>query len=161
MSNLIVITFNDTHQAGEAFQSLKNVQSQGDFKLDDAAVVVKEESGKVEVKNTLDTGVKFGALGGGVLGLLLASVFFPLAGVALGALIGGLLGKAAHLGVDKDFVREVTDSLKPGMSALFVMLAGDPSMAIAALRQYQGTVYQTTLPEETLEALQDALKKSA
>lgn len=160
MANLIVITFNDTHQADEAFQSLKSVQSAGELKIDDAAVIVKDESGRVDVKNTLDKGVKAGAVGGGFLGLLLASVFFPLAGIALGALIGGLLGKAAHLGVDKNFVREVTESLKPGMSALFVMVGGNPNMAIAALRPYQGTVYQTTLDDETMEALQDALKKS-
>ena len=119
MANLIVITFTDTHQAEEAFQSLKGVQSAGELKIDDAAVIVKDESGRVDVKNTMDRGVKAGAVGGGFLGLLLASVFFPLAGIALGALIGGLLGKAAHLGVDKNFVREVTESLIISYAGIF------------------------------------------
>ena len=35
----------------------------------------------------------------------------------------------------------------------------NPDVAIAALRPFKGTVYQTTLPTEAVEALQDALKK--
>ena len=80
MSQLVVLTFDDTEQAGQAFDALKKAQHGGFLKIDDAAVIVKQESGKVEIKNQLDTGVKWGALGGGVIGLMLASVFFPLAG---------------------------------------------------------------------------------
>ena len=158
MSQLVVLTFEDTEQAGAAFEALKNVQHSGGLKLDDAAVIVKDESGKVHVKNQLDTGVKWGAIGGGVIGLLLASVFFPLAGLAIGAIGGALVGKAMNLGVDQKFVKDVTETLKPGSSALFVIGSGDPDRVIASLRQFRGTVYQTTLPTEAVEALQAALK---
>jgi uncharacterized membrane protein len=160
MSNLVVLTFDDTHQAGEAFEALKKLQSGGNLNIDDAAVIVKQESGKVEIKNTLDKGVKRGAVGGGLLGLLLASVFFPLAGLALGAFGGALIGKAMDMGVDKKFVKDVTETLKPGSSALFVIGSSDHQAAVAAaLRPFQGTIYQTTLSTEAVEVLQDALKK--
>ncbi len=160
MSQLIVITFDDTDQAGQAFNALKKAQSGGHLKIDDAAVIVKNESGKVEIKNQLDTGVKLGAVGGGVLGLLLASLFFPLAGLAIGAIGGALVGKSLDLGVDKKFIQEVTETLKPGSSALFVIgSSGHPDVVAGALRPYKGTIYQTTLPTEAVEALQDALKR--
>lgn len=160
MSNLVVLTFKDTVQAVEAYDALKRSQSSGFLKIDDAAVIVKHESGKVEIKNQLDTGVKWGAIGGGTLGLLLASVFFPLAGLAVGAVAGALIGKTLDLGVDQKFVREVTESLEPGSSALFVIGKSEhPDAVIAVLRPFQGTVYQTTLPTEKMEALEDALKK--
>lgn len=158
MSQLVVLTFEDTEQAGEAFEALKKVQHSGQLKLDDAAVIVKDEDGKVHVKNQLDTGVKWGAVGGGVIGLLLASVFFPLAGLAIGAIGGALIGKTLGMGVDQKFVKDVTETLKPGSSALFVIGSGNPDMVLAALRPFQGTVYQTTLPTEAVEALQSALK---
>jgi uncharacterized membrane protein len=159
MSELIVITFNDTDQAGKAFEALKKAQSGGSLKIDDAAVIVKQESGKVEIKNQLDTGVKWGAVGGGLVGLLLASIFFPVAGLAIGAFGGALIGKSLGLGVDKKFVKDVTEGLKPGSSALFVMGSGNPDVVVAAFRPFQGTIYQTTLPTEAVDALKDALKK--
>lgn len=160
MSHLVVLTFDDTEQAGQAFEALKKAQSGGHLKIDDAAVIVKNESGKVEINNQLDKGVKVGAVGGGLLGLLLASVFFPLAGLAIGAIGGALVGKALDLGIDKKFVQDVTETLKPGSSALFVIGSGGrPDVVAAALRPFKGTIYQTTLPTEAVETLQDALKR--
>ena len=158
MSNLIVLTFEDTVQAGAALESLKKMQHAGQVKIDDAAVIVKDESGKVEVKNQMDTGVKVGIVGGGLLGLLLASVFFPLAGLAIGATAGGLIGKMAGLGVDKKFVQDVTESLQPGMSALFVIGSGEANAVRSALEPFKGTVYHTTLSSEAVETLRSALK---
>jgi len=159
MSHLIVLSFDDTEQAGQAFEALKKSQRGGHLRIDDAAVIVKQESGKVEIKNQLDTGVKWGAVGGGVLGLLLAGVFFPLAGLAIGAVGGALVGKSLDLGVDQKFVKDVTETLNPGMSALFVIGSSDKPDAISGLlRPFQGTIYQTTLSTEGVEMLRDALK---
>jgi len=160
MSHLIVLTFDDTKQAGQAFDAIKKAQRSGHLKVDDAAIVVKQEDSKVEIKNQLDKGVKWGAVGGGVLGLLFAGVFFPLAGLTIGAVGGALVGKALDLGVDKKFVDNVTETLKPGMSALFVIGNSDKPDAISGLlRPFQGTIYQTTLSTEGVETLRDALKR--
>ena len=97
-----------------------------------------------------------------MLGLLLAGLFFPLAGLAVGAIGGALIGKALDLGVDKKFIQDVTENLKPGSSALFVIGSSDnPAVVTGALRPFQGTIYQTTLPSDSVAALQDALKKES
>jgi uncharacterized membrane protein len=160
MANLIVLTFDDTEQAVQAFETLKKVQSGGYLKMNDAAVIVKDETGKVDVKNQVSSGTLGGAIGGGLLGMLIAGIFFPLAGLAIGAAGGALVAKSMHTGVDQDFVKEVTEGLNPGSSALFLMVKNsDPDIAIAALRPYKGKVYQTTLPSDIEDNLKDALKK--
>ena len=160
MSNLIVVTFDDPGEAGKVLQTLRSVQKEGYLNLDDSAVVVKDEEGKVHVKNEMDRGVKIGAVGGGLLGLLVGGIFFPIAGLLVGALAGGLIGKSVDVGVDQKFVKEVSEDIQPGTSALFFIVRdAEPDVAVAALRPYKGTVRHTTFPPEAEEELRRILKK--
>ena len=77
MSNILVITFEDENQALSVLKSLKNLEHQNLLNLNDAAVIVKDEEGKVEIKNMTESGVKIGAVGGGALGLLIGSITVP------------------------------------------------------------------------------------
>jgi uncharacterized membrane protein len=160
MSNLIVIVFDDPEEAGEVRETIRSVQHMGHIRLDDSAVVVKDADGKIHIKNEVDRGVKIGAIGGGFLGILIGGIFFPFAGLLAGALIGAVIGKFVDLGVDQKFVKEVSDALEPGKSALFIIVRdSDPDVAIAALKPYKGSVYQTTLTPEQEENLRGVLKK--
>jgi len=160
MSNLIVVVFDDAEQAGNVRATLKSVEHEGRLRLDDSAVVVKDEKGKIHVKDQMDRGVKVGAVTGGLLGILLASVFFPIGGLIIGAVAGGLIGSAAGLGISKSFIKEVSESMTENSSALFIIVRdGDPDLAVAALRPYQGKILQTTLSDEDEESLRRALKK--
>ena len=160
MSNLIVITFDNAEEAGQVRQTLRSAERGDYLSLDDSAVVVKDEKGKVHVKNELDRGVKVGAVGGGMLGLLIGSIFFPLAGLLVGALAGGLIGSAVDLGIPKKFVKDVSEDLRPGTSALFVIVRdANPEVALAALKPYKGTVRHTTLTPEGEKELRRILSK--
>jgi uncharacterized membrane protein len=160
MSHLIVITFDDPDEASQVRESLRKGEHAGRLSLDDSAVVVKDEKGKVHVKDQLDRGVKVGALGGGLLGLLIAGLFFPIAGVVIGVLGGALVGASLDLGISKKFVKEVSESMKDNSSAIFFIVRdADPSYALGVLRNYEGTVFQTTLSEEDEEQVREALKK--
>jgi uncharacterized membrane protein len=159
VSHLVVVTFDDVDEAGKVLNTLRSVQHEGLLKLDDTAVVVKDDEGKVHVKNEMDRGLKVGVVGGGLLGLLVGGFFFPLAGLLIGALAGALVGKTADVGVDPKFVKDVSDDIQPGTSALFFILRdADPDVAMAALRPYKGTVRHTTFPSETEEELRRILK---
>ena len=72
MSYLIVVTFDNQEEAGKVRAALKSQEKGGRLKLDDSAVIVKDEDGKVHVKDQMDRGIKVGAVGGGAIGLLLA-----------------------------------------------------------------------------------------
>lgn len=160
MSHLVVVTFDNPEEAGKVREALRSVQRGDYLSLDDSAVIVKDEEGKIHVKNETDRGVKIGAIGGGLLGLLLGGIFFPLAGLLVGVIGGGLVGKLADTGVDKKFVQEVSEDLQPGTSALFfIVREANPNMALAALKPYQGTVRHTSFPPEAEEELRRVLSK--
>jgi uncharacterized membrane protein len=74
----------------KALESLKSLGQEGMASIQDLAVVVKDESGEVHVKNRADSGEKWGAFGGSLVGLMIAGIFFPIAGLAIGAGIGTL-----------------------------------------------------------------------
>jgi uncharacterized membrane protein len=160
MSHLVVITFDNAEEAGEVREALRSAQKADYLSLDDSAVVLKDEEGKIHIKNEMDRGVKIGAVGGGALGLLLASVFFPIGGIVVGALVGGLLGKAADLGIDQKFVKQVGNELEADSSAIFfIVRESTPDMAVAALRPYEGKVYHTSFPSEAEDELRRILSK--
>ena len=159
MSSLVVITFDNIEEAGKVREALHELEKKNLLKMDDAAIIVKDEQGKINVKNQTDRGVKVGAVGGSLLGLLFLGPFAPLAGIAIGALAGAGVGSMLDKGVPKDFAKEVSESLTPGTSALFVLVNGaDPSSVRGALQNFHGHLYHSNLDTEAEETLRRALK---
>jgi uncharacterized membrane protein len=160
MSNLVVVVFDNASEAERVLGTLRSAQRSDFLSLDDSAVVVKDNEGKIHVKNEMDRGVKIGAVGGGLLGLMLAGIFFPVAGLLVGAVAGGLIGKSAGLGIDQEFVKEVGEELQPDTSAIFFIIRqANADVAVAALKPYKGKVLQTTLPSEAEQELRRILSK--
>ena len=163
MSNLIVVTFDDPDEADQVRKTLSELRGQQFVSLDDLAIIVKDQDGQVHIRNEIDRGIKIGFAGGGLLGLLIGMLFgFPLAYIVVGVLGGAISGSLADLGIHQDFVHEVSQRLKPGSSALFIIVRNmDPEVALAALQPYRGTghIIQTTLPTEAEDELRAILEK--
>ena len=161
MSYLTVVVFDDEEQATEVRMSLRSIEKQGLLSLDDSAVIVKDEDGQVHVKNEVDRGIKVGMAGGGLLGLFIGFMFGgPIGAMLVGAIGGGAVGSLADLGIQKSFVKDVTESMKPSSSAIFFIIRdANPNAAIAALKPYKGEVYHTALPTEAEETLRRVLSK--
>jgi uncharacterized membrane protein len=160
MSHVVVVTFDNRDEAGNVREALRRLEKDGLLQLNDAAVVVKNMDGKTDVQNQAGSGSKTGAVVGGVLGLFLFGIFAPVVGAAVGAGSGAVIGSKVVPGVDQTFVREVSEALRPGTSALFLEIrAANPDAAINALKPYKGTVYHTNLSPkveaEICSALQD------
>ena len=140
--------------AGGGPEPLPRLRDQPIPRLDS---VERDPDGTAHVKNeisgTTETATAIGALVGG-----LVTFVFPLAGIALGAALGALVGRMLDRGVSDTFVDEVKGTLRPGRSALFLVVkASNADATLAALRQYRGDVIQTTLDSEAEEALRQAL----
>ena len=157
-SSLIVMAFDTEEEAEKVREALVSGKKQGLLQLDDAAVVVKDASGKVHVKNQVSRGTWTATGVGGLLGLLIGTVFFPLGGLVIGLAGGALVGRVMNLGVDGKFVKQVKEEIQPGTSALFILAgSADPTGALAILRQFEGRVIQTNLSNEAEKSLRRAL----
>ena len=82
-------------------------------------------------------------------GLLFGLLFFiPVLGMAVGAGLGALFGHLEKSAVDKQFQEEVREMVKPGTSALFLVIEkATPDKAVAAMSKFGGTVLKTSLSE--------------
>ena len=159
MSDLIVIGFSDEFKADEVLLDLRRLEMDYLIDLEDAAIVVRNQNGKVRVKQTQEL-VASGALSGGFWGLLIGLMFFePLLGI-LGAAMGALSGALTDVGIDDNFIQELGNTIEPGTSAIFILVRkSTPDKVLEDLSKFEGKVLQTSLTHENEEKLQEALTK--
>jgi uncharacterized membrane protein len=119
MDKMIVVVFDSELKAYDGSRALQELQDEGSINLYAKAVIARDASGKVEIKQAGDmgpVGTTVGLLTGGLIGLIGGPV-----GVAIGASIGlsgGVLYDLAHMGIGGDFLAEVEKSLLPGKAAV-------------------------------------------
>jgi uncharacterized membrane protein len=136
-------------EAADLGEALHEADLGDDFRLDDSFVVVRDQDGKVHVKDEMHRGKKVGAIGGGILGVLVASLFFPAAALLAAGVAMGLAAREADTGIEPEFIQEAADYLRPGTSALCVRARrADLDLALAVLERYHGLVYHTSLPTD-------------
>lgn len=118
---LIVAAFNDPAQAGELMSDLKMGKRAGLVGIVDAAVVVKDENGKLKItdsKRRSTKGLITGGLLGGVVGLLAGPVGWAAVG---GGAIGALVGKLQGIPL-KEEMKDIGSALTPNSSAIVAVI---------------------------------------
>ena len=158
VATLVAIGYEDEATALDAARAAEALADELMLQPDAIATVVRDERGTFRVA-TSHHAVGTGATWGMVWGLLFGVLFFvPFLGMALGAGLGALVGRLERSGVEKEFQEQVRGLVKPGTSALFLIVEqGSPDGVLDALSSYGGAVLQSSLSQETTEALQDAL----
>ena len=159
MAQLVAIGYPDETTAAKAAQEAERLSKDLIIEPDAIAVIVRDSEGKYHV-TTNHNSVAGGATWGMFWGLLFGLLFFvPVLGLAVGAGLGALMGKIEKSGIDKAFQDQVKDMVKPGTSALFLVIErATPDKAVAALSKYGGTVLKSSLSKDTETALQEALQ---
>ena len=162
MSDLIAIGYPDEATAEEAANEARRLAQDLIIQPDAIAVIERDGEGKYHV-HTSHHPVGAGASWGLFWGLLFGVLFFvPVIGLAVGAGLGALLGKVTKSGIDRQFQDQVRGMLKPGTSALFLMVEKvTPDKAVEAMSKYGGTVLKTSLSKQGEQELQDALHGGA
>lgn len=117
------------------------------------------DDGKIKLHQSNSTtgfGAASGALWGGLIGLIF---FMPLLGMALGAGAGALGGSMTDVGVDDDFMKQLSAKLEPGTAALFLLVVNStPDKVIPQVAQYGGHIIQTSLSTDQEAHLREAVQ---
>ena len=158
MADLIAIGYPNEATAEAAADEARRLARDLIIEPEAIAVIVRDDDGKYHV-HTSHNPVGRGATWGMFWGLLFGLLFFvPVFGIAIGAGLGALMGKITKSGIDREFQDQVRGMLRPGTSALFLMVDKvTPDKAIDAMSKYGGTVLKTSLSKEGERELQEAL----
>jgi uncharacterized membrane protein len=121
---LIVAAFQDEKMAKQALDALKDAQRQKLIKINNAAVLRKDEKGRLSIKETADMGGGKGAALGGVAGAAIGLIAGPvlLVPAAVGALVGGLSAKLRDSGFSDARLKALGARLTPGSSAIVAVV---------------------------------------
>jgi len=162
MSTLAVIAYPEQDTAAKAATKLSSMQKEYLIELEDVAWVTKSPEGKLKLhqgSSLTGAGAAGGALWGFVFGLLF---LVPIAGLALGAATGALMGKLSDFGIDDKWIKEVSGSIPAGGSALFVLARNSQNeRVLPEMAKFGGKVIKTSLSDEQRQALDEALSAKA
>jgi uncharacterized membrane protein len=161
MSELIVFAFPTETGASEMDETIHYLMKEELIYLKDAAVVIRKPDGKIKVKQATDL-VGAGALGGAFWGMLIGLLFWvPWLGLALGAVAGAISGAMSDYGINDDFIKEVGSTIKPGGSALFLLISKwTEDKSLDKLKKFDATIVRTSLSKEDEQKLKAAFGAS-
>jgi uncharacterized membrane protein len=119
MDKMLVIVFDSELKAYEGSRVLQELQHEGSINLYSKALIARDASGKVEIKQAGDMGPVGTAVGlftGSMIGLLGGPIGFAIGAGA--GMFGGMLYDLTELGIGDDFLNEVKQCLQPGKAAV-------------------------------------------
>ncbi len=163
---LLVISFDDPLKAQEFLLTAARLQKAGELQLHDAVVVRRDADGTSHVTETTDVTPGRGALGGGIWGLLLGTLFGgPIGGLVVGAASAGggaLFAKLVDTGIKDATVAELRTHVPPGRTALALLVS---HLSVADLQRelarFPGAVLvETDLPPAAVAAVAEALAEA-
>ena len=122
---LIVSIYDDREMASQVLSEVKESASDDTLEIRNAAVLVKDEQGKVQLTESEDVGpgrgALFGAITGGLIGLL-AGPAGAVVGAVAGAATGGITGALVDMGFSNDQLRDLQESMPANSSALIILI---------------------------------------
>jgi uncharacterized membrane protein len=163
--NVIAVSFPEEANAYEALSRLKELGSQDAVGVRGAAVVVREEDGRITIKDQFGEDSFENAAGGGLLGLVVGVLGGP-----LGVLVGGATGLLIGLLFDDDddddthsVLGDISSSIRVGPPGLLAEVSEEgPAAVDAVMAHLSGTVVRRSVADVELEiaAAEDAQREA-
>ncbi|MFP5451928.1 MAG: DUF1269 domain-containing protein [Thermoleophilia bacterium] len=150
-----------------ALDRLADAVAEGTISVDDAALVYRNDTGKVKIHQTHDVSAKGGAMRGGAVGLLVGLVAAPavVAATAVGAGAGALIAKARDSGLSEKLMKQMGDLIEGAEAAVFVLADDSSTLMIGSLLEEliaEGyDVNYAIVPAEAQDFLRETLKLAA
>lgn len=159
MNTLIAVSFEDKGRAADVLNTLLGLQQDYLLDLEDAVVVVRDDDGKVKIKQSVNltaAGALHGGLWGSLIGLILGGPLGMLLAGGTTAAFGAIAGSLNDYGIDDEFIKRIGNELKPGSSALFILLrqlVEDKVLDELQRHGIQGQIIKTSLSKDAEERL--------
>lgn len=164
MSTLVAVAFENKQTASDALHKLQKLEKDYLIDLDDAVVAIRQEDGKVKLKQTVSlvgAGAWHGAWWGALVGLLFGGPLGMVIVGGTGAALGAVTGSLADYGINDEFMKELSRQTQTGSSILFVLIRrATEDKVLKELEGTGGKVIKTSLSEEEERKLQTALDKN-
>jgi uncharacterized membrane protein len=159
---LVGISFENAFRAKEFLTAVSGLAAAGRLSLKDAVTVVKDDSGKTSVHETIDPSpgrsAFSGALWAGLFGLILGGPVGWIAGLAVGAGAGAVTAKVVDLGISDEWVGWFKDAVQPGTATVALLVENlDRNALVTEAARFTGAdLVYTNLDDVTIDRLTDA-----
>ncbi len=159
---LVGISFETAFRAQEFLVAASGLAAAGKLKLKDAVTVVKDDSGRTVVHETVDPtplrSALSGAMWAGLFGLILGGPVGWIAGLAVGAGAGAITAKVRDLGVPDEWVTWFRDAVQPGTATVALLVEDlDRNALVAEAARFTGAeLVYANLDNATIERVRDA-----
>jgi uncharacterized membrane protein len=156
---LLVFAFESDAHAEAALGDVKQLVARGKLKVEDACVVVRLKDNTLDITETADMGGLGGGMRGGLAGAAVGVLaLVPIAGLLVGAAVGGFLARHHDYGIDRDFQQRVGETLKPGSAALVTVVeSADIDATLEAVSGWNAEIVATDLDEAVAGRLREVL----
>ena len=160
---LVGISFENAFRAQEFLLAVGGLAAAGDLKLADAVTVLKDQSGKTVVQETVDPPLGrsafSGALWAGLFGLMLGGPVGWVAGIAVGAAGGAVTATVIDLGISDEWVDWFKDVVRPDSATVALLVEDlDRDALVAEAARFSGARFvYANLDDATIERLRTAL----
>jgi uncharacterized membrane protein len=152
-ANVIAVSFEDDANAYQALTALKELESQRQIGIQDAAVVARDEAGRVVEKDDVGGESLVGTTTGGIVGLLIGILGGPF-GILIGGATGLLIGSLFDADDDDEtesVLAEISKSVRVGHDAVLAEVSEQsPEVIDTAMARLGGTVVRR--PVDDVEA---------
>ncbi len=155
-AHMLAAVYPDRDHARTILDMLERMRRAGRIRLVDAALVTKDDQGKLHVEETKELTGRKGARRGAIIMGSLAILFPPsvIGSAIVGGGLGALTGRLHDSGVKNKQFHELAEGLEPG-KAIVIALAEEASIATvqSALTGYDGTLIVAVIDEQTLDEM--------
>jgi uncharacterized membrane protein len=163
---VLIGVYPDVDSAEADYEAIKDLHTEaGLMDAYDAAVVARNEKGKVKITKKHETPTRVGGVLGGGIGLAtgLVIAIFPfagigaavLAGTAGGALLGAVAGHAAA-GMSRDDLKDLGEELDKGQAGLIVVGVTDVDARLEAAMKRAEKIQRKQMKADNAEIEADA-----
>jgi uncharacterized membrane protein len=141
----LAVVFQTAGAAEDALATVHDLDGRQDVCVRDVAIVLRTESGRIELMQTREVALGEGVVGGGTVGLVAGLLLgLPVGGALLGLAGGGLFGMR-DTGIPDGRLRELGADLKPGQAVLCVLVDANALVQSRDALQRYGAVAEVEI----------------